>query len=193
MLGIMIPIGVSVAMFGENIRINELGGILLLLVSVSLLCSYNVRLKGKMTVKNILLLLFCGAANGFVDLSQKIFVSLNKNASAAVFNFYSYLFSLLLLALVYAMVRKKKSVKPENLGKMTGYILIMGICLFLNSYFKTLAAKYIPAAQLYPLFQGLALISSSLMAVLLLKEKLNFRGVLGILIAFAGLIVINML
>ena len=193
MLGIMIPIGVSVAMFGENIRINELGGILLLLVSVSLLCSYNVRLKGKMTVKNILLLLFCGAANGFVDLSQKIFVSLNENANAAVFNFYSYLFSLLLLALVYTMVRKKKSVKPENLGKMTGYILIMGICLFLNSYFKTLAAKYIPAAQLYPLFQGLALISSSLMAVLLLKEKLNFRGILGILIAFTGLIVINIL
>ncbi len=192
MLGIIIPIGASAAMFGEQISLHELIGILLLIISVSLLCSYNAKLKGKMTRKNIFLLIFCGMMNGFVDLSQKIFVTMNENTDAAVFNFYSYLFSLVLLSMVFAITRNKKHIKTQNIGKITGYIIIMGICLFLNSYFKTLAAKYIPAAQLYPLFQGLALIFSSLMAVFLLKEKLNYKGVLGIVIGFVSLIVINM-
>ena len=70
---------------------------------------------------------------------------------------------------------------------------MMGICLFLNSYFKTLAAHYIDAAQLYPLCQGLSLIFSSLMATFLLKEKLDFRGTVGIAVAFGALLVINLL
>ncbi len=191
MLGIIIPIGASAAMFSEQISLNELMGILLLLISVSLLCSYNAKLKGKMTLKNIVLLFFCGMMNGIVDLSQKMFVTMNENTDAAVFNFYSYLFSLVMLSTVFVMTRRKDQIKAKDIGKITGYIIVMGICLFLNSYFKTLAAKYIPAAQLYPLFQGLALIFSSLMAVFLLKEKLNYKGVLGIAIGFVALVVIN--
>lgn len=193
MLGIIIPISASAFMFGEKIRINEICGILILLTAVYLLCSYNVKLKGKMTAKNILLLFFCGAMSGFADLSQKMFVKLNENASAAVFNFYSYMFSLIILAITFAAVKKRKYIRNKNMKKMTGYILIMGICLFMNSYFKTLAAKYIDAAQLYPMLQGLALIFSSFMAVFLLKEKLDFKGVLGVFIAFLALIVINVL
>ncbi|MEE1006001.1 MAG: EamA family transporter [Acutalibacteraceae bacterium] len=193
MLGVIIPISASAIMFGEKIRINQVCGIMILAVAVYLLCGYNVRLKGKMTFKSVLLLVFCGAMNGFADLSQKMFVKLNENASAAVFNFYSYLFSFIILAVVFAVVNKKQSSKRKDMGKITGYILIMGICLFFNSYFKTLAAHYIDAARLYPLCQGLSLIFSSLMATFLLKEKLDFKGAVGIVIAFGALLIINLL
>ena len=193
MLGVIIPISASAIMFGEKIRINQVCGIMILAVAVYLLCGYNIRLKGRMTVKSVLLLVFCGAMNGFADLSQKMFVKLNENSSAAVFNFYSYLFSFIILAVVFAIVNKKQSSKRKDMGKITGYILIMGICLFFNSYFKTLAAHYIDAAQLYPLCQGLSLIFSSLMATFLLKEKLDFKGAFGIVIAFGALLIINLL
>lgn len=164
-----------------------------LIGGIVVLSGYNVRLKGKMTVKSVLLLVFCGAMNGFADLSQKMFVKLNENASAAVFNFYSYLFSFIILSVVFAFISKKQTSKRKDIGKITGYILIMGICLFFNSYFKTLAAHNIDAARLYPLCQGLSLIFSSLMATFLLKEKLDFKGAIGIVIAFGALLIINLL
>ena len=193
MLGVVIPIAASSIMFGERIRLNQVCGILILAVAVYLLCGYNIRLKGKMTFKSVLLLIFCGAMNGFADLSQKMFVKMNANASAAVFNFYTYLFSFIILAVVFAFISKQQTSKRKDIGKIIGYIIVMGICLFLNSYFKTLAAHYIDAAQLYPLCQGLSLIFSSLMATFLLKEKLDFRGAVGIAVAFGALLVINLL
>ena len=73
------------------------------------------------------------------------------------------------------------------------YIVIMSVMLIANSYFKTKAATHLDSAQLYPLTQGLALILSTLMASVFFKEKLTLKCVVGIFIAFIGLIVTNVL
>ena len=57
----------------------------------------------------------------------------------------------------------------------------------------TMAAAYLPAVILYPLSQGAGLILSSLMAALFFKEKITKTCMLGLILAFAGLIVMNML
>ena len=76
---------------------------------------------------------------------------------------------------------------------MAGYILLMALFLFANSYFKTLAAKHLSAVLLYPLNQGFALILSALMASVFFKEKLTAKAVIGIVTAFIGLLIINLL
>ena len=72
------------------------------------------------------------------------------------------------------------------------YIFIMSVCLFANSYFKTLAAGYLNAVLMYPLSQGGALILSAIMSATLFKEKLTAKAIIGIFVAFAGLLVINL-
>jgi drug/metabolite transporter (DMT)-like permease len=74
-----------------------------------------------------------------------------------------------------------------------GYVAVMSVCLFLNSYFKTTAAIYLDASQLYPLNQGLVIVLSAIMAAIFFKEKITARCLLGMVIAFAGLIFINVL
>jgi multidrug transporter EmrE-like cation transporter len=69
----------------------------------------------------------------------------------------------------------------------------MSVMLIANSYFKTKAATHLDSAQLYPLNQGMALILSTLMASVFFKEKLTLKCVVGIFIAFIGLIVMNVL
>jgi multidrug transporter EmrE-like cation transporter len=69
----------------------------------------------------------------------------------------------------------------------------MALCLFANSYFKTLAAARLDAVLMYPLNQGAALILSSAMASLLFREKLTAKAIAGIVLAFAGLVIINLL
>ena len=115
----------------------------------------------------------------------------------AIFNFYTYIFSALTLLVFYCVFNRIEQTdgekKTSGIKQVFGYILVMSICLFVNSYFKTMAAGYLDSAQLYPLNQGAALIISSGMSALLFCERLTPKCVIGLLISFTGLIVLNVL
>lgn len=194
MLGGLIPLIVSSIFFDENIKPTQWFGFCVLVIAVILMCGYNNSIKAKITLPTFLLLVVCGIANGIADSSQKLFVKIIPDGSAAAFNLYTYVFAAIILIIAYAVVRKPATApKVLNLKKISGYILIMGICLFANSYFKTLAAGYLSAVLLYPLNQGCALILSAVMSASLFKEKLTPKAVIGIITAFAGLLIINLL
>lgn len=87
-----------------------------------------------------------------------------------------------------------QSVKNTTLsGKLAAYILVMAVCLFLNSYFKTIAADHLDSIQLYPLNQGMALVLSTTMAAVFFHEKFKAKAIVGIAFAFLGLLLINVL
>ena len=194
MLGVLIPLLASNIFFGETIKMTQWLGIALLFVAVIIMCSYNNAIKAKLTPSSFILLFLCGVANGIADFSQKLFTKCISDSSAAAFNFYTYLFAGLILMVFFAVTYKKdEPVDKPKIKKIFGFILIMAICLFANSFFKTLASGYLSAVLLYPLNQGCALILSAVMASAFFKEKLTGKAILGILIAFSGLLVINLL
>lgn len=194
MLGVIVTVICSFFAFGEPIRINQCAGFVILFVAVGLMCSYNNKIKSKLTLRSAALLAVCGISNGLTDFSQKAFVKLTAGSSA-VFNFYTYVFAGLFLAAVYFAAKNKKtaSEKPSAIFKsIFPYIAVMSLCLFANSFFKTLAANYLSSAELYPLNQGMGLILSSIMAAIFFKEKLTFKCVSGMILAFAALLLINL-
>lgn len=97
MLGVIVPLLLSEFLFDEKIRLNQWAGLLVLLVAVVIMCSYNNQIKEKMSLKSLGLLVLCGIANGLTDFSQKLYVKTVADSSAAVFNFYTYIFSALVL------------------------------------------------------------------------------------------------
>ena len=196
MLGVLVPIMLGKIFFSETILWNQWLGIGVLFVAVCLMCSYNNSIKEKMTLSSFLLLVLCGMSNGFVDFSQKMFVKLASDIPISIFNFYTYVFSALTLAVFCCLFKNKQNEEKNRsmgLKSVFGYILVMSICLFANSYFKTVAAEYLDSVKLYPLNQGAALILSSAMSATLFKEKLTLKGIAGIVISFIGLIIINVL
>lgn len=197
MLGVMVPLLLSSFMFDEKIKLNQWIGLGILLTAVFIMCSYNNQIKEKMSISSLFLLILCGVANGLADFSQKMFVRTAETASVAVFNFYTYVFSALVLLLFYiaAKVSDKSGSRSERdvMRRVGGYVLVMSICLFANSLFKTMAAKTLSSATLYPLNQGLSLILSSFMSMFLFREKLTLRCIVGIILSFVGLLVINLL
>ena len=64
--------------------------------------------------------------------------------------------------------------------------------LVANSYFKLQASFYLLSIELYPLHQGGSLILSTFMATTLFKEKLKVSAILGIMLAFVALMIINL-
>ena len=200
LLGVIVPIVLCRVLFGEEIGVWQIVGVAILLVAVFIMCTYNSSIKGKMKISSLLLLLLCGVSNGLADFSQKLFVKLDPDGSAAVFNFYTYIFAAVVLALAYFIFRqvdKRGAIKPrkpkEVIKPIWIYVLIMAICLFANSYFKTQAAHYLNAVQIYPLNQGCAVVLSLLMSALIFKEKINAKCIVGICLSFVALLMINLL
>mgnify|MGYP002520371429 CR=1 FL=1 len=104
------------------------------------------------------------------------------------------MFAALVLVIAYAVTCKRApDGEKGDLKKIFGYVLVMAICLFANSYFKTLAARYLCAVLLYPLSQGCAMILSAIMSAALFKERLTPKAMIGIITAFAGLLIINLI
>ncbi len=190
--GMLIPMVGSAIFYREKITIHQWIGFALLLVSTAIMCSYNTKINGKTTAKGFLLLILSAIFNGLTDFSQKIFVANVPKGNPTVFSFYTYVFAAAMLATVYGLTGIKHKNKPAKMPKKAyGYIVIMAICLFAYSLFKTTAASYLPAAQMYPLSQGASIILSSIMSAVLFKERMTKESVIGISMAFAALIIMN--
>ena len=193
MLGVGVTISLCKIFFNEPIFANQYIGLLLLVIASAIMCSYSASVKNKFTIKSFVTLLLCGVFNGLTDFSQKLFINYSPDGSVGVFNFYTYVFSACVLLTFYFIFSRREDAQNDGKSKSIFiYILIMAICLFANSFFKTLAAKYIDSATLYPISTGAALILSVIMASVFFKEKVTPKCVIGVIIAFISLIIINL-
>ena len=193
LLGVIVPIVLCRIFFAEEIGMWQIVGIAVLIVAVYIMTTYNATVKGKLKPLSIVLLFVCGLSNGIADFSQKLFVKTAPNGSIAAFNFYTYVFAALILGVAYFVFRaadKRSGAivrKPFAVIKPIWYfVLIMAVCLFANSFFKTQAALYIDAVQLYPLNQGCSVVLSLLMSSLIFKEKINRYQIIAVCLSLVA-------
>ncbi len=194
MLGMIVPLVGSSIAYGEIIGLRQWFGLAVLMIAVLIMCSYNNSIKGKMSISSLVLLIVCGISNGLTDFSQKLFIEHTDKITIATFNFYTYVFSAAVLLVFYLVfsIKEKGESAPSDLKHIAGYIAVMSVCLFGSSYFQTKAAEFLPSAQLYPLSKGAALILSSLMSALLFRERLNVKCIVGMILSFVALLIINL-
>lgn len=193
MLGGGITIGLCKLFFNEPISTNQLIGFVLLVIASYVMCSYSSNIKGNFSFSSFLLLVVCGVFSGFVDFSQKWFIYSQTDGNVGVFNFYTYLFAAVVLLISFAIADKTE--KASNDGKSIKIFLVicvMAICLFSCSYFKTLAARYISSAILYPATSGAGIVLSALMAAAFFKEKITLKCVIGITIAIGAIVIMSL-
>lgn len=196
MLGSIVTCLLSLIVFGDPIKWNQWIGIAILFCAVTVMSKYNKEIKGKLSIKGILILIFGCIGCAVSDFSQKLYVK-TIGESVATFNFYTYAFGfviILILHIITCTKQKSFAVTPAVSSKRNIWTyFIMSFFLFLNTVFKTLAATLLTTAQIYPVLQGSNLICSGLMAHIMFKEKANTKSVIGMTIAFIGLLIMNLL
>ena len=196
-LGAAIPLILCYFLFDEQIKVTQWIGFFILIFAVVIMCSYNNSIKEKLSPLSILLLIVVGASNGLVSFSQKLFIKNVQGVPISVFNFYTYVFAaivLLIFFLIFKKIEKEESSKSEKKPSIFYvYVTLMATLLFSYSYFLTSAAGYLDSAILYPLNQGGTLILTSLMSAIFFREKLTLKAIVGIILMFLGLIIINVL
>ena len=195
MLGVGVTILMSFVFYREEITVRDLIGFCVLVFAAYLM---HAGTKVKPTLKTLAVVILCGLANGMTDFSQKAFIYSGLDTTTAQFQLCSYVFAAATLILLYTAMTAGK--KPEDndggavaiLKKTWYFVLIMAVCLYGNSFFKTEAANYLSAAKLYTLSQGGTMAIGTLMSAFLFKEKLTLKSYASIAITFIGLLIINL-
>ena len=194
MISALVPMISANILFNEEISIRQWIGFGVLLIAVAIMCAYNKAEKAGFNATSLILLIICAISSGVADTSQKVFAASFSETPVSVFNFYTYAFSCVALVVFFLFIcrKEKTDIKKTDIRRVIIYIIIMSLALVLHSYFKTLAAFYLDSVKLYPLNQAGALILSSLMARFLFKEKMPPTAILGIVLAFGALLLINL-
>lgn len=192
MLGSVMTGILGSVIYHETMGWNKLLGMAVLVLAVVIMAKYNKAVTRISTRKVLPILLLATISVTLSDFSQKIFVY-EIGGSSAEYNFYTY--GLSALALLPAFLLAKGSLREENAPLLKGrhFLLcfVIAASLFLNTYSKTLAARFLTAAEIYPVLQGANLIMSALLARILLKERITLRCILGISIAFSGVMIMS--
>ena len=194
MLGVGVTILMSFAFYREEITLRDMIGFCVLVFAAYLM---HAGTKVKPTLKTLAVVILCGLANGMTDFSQKAFIYSGLETTTAQFQLCSYVFAAAtLIALYVGMTAGKKQEESGGavaiLKKTWYFVLIMAVCLYGNSFFKTEAANYLSAAKLYTLSQGGTMAIGTLMSAFIFKEKLTLKSYVSIAITFIGLLIINL-
>jgi drug/metabolite transporter (DMT)-like permease len=116
-------------------------------------------------------------------------------------NFVTVLGVFLILFVIYYAIEKKKAVqicpadeKPrvEFPYKKAGlYIIIAAVSLYVAELFTAYAAQ-LPSAIYYPLTRGLAMVATFILDVIVFKDKVTVKKIIGVITVVVAIILVNL-
>ena len=203
--GILLPCVCDTLFLGGIITPIQYIGIIIMILAVLVMNSYNFTVtKKKVTVRNILLLTCVAISNGIMGFCAKLFAHYKSivdiSCDLSAFSLLTFLFACILLLITLPIFCKTQKIKIKDcvksfpFKKLWVYLVFIAIFLFFNSYLTTLTNTYIKNTVLiYPLQFGSNLILSAVMSVIVFKEKINFRSILGMILITTSIILINVI
>ena len=192
MLGSVITGFLGHLIYKEPLSAGKLIGMAALIAAVVIMAKYNKAITLRETGKTLPLLILAAVSVAISDFSQKIYVY-EIGGSAAAYNFYTYAFAALLLLPAFLLAKGNLRKDSAPLLSVHHWLLclLIAAALFINSFSKTLAARHLSSAEIYPVLQGANLIASAALTHILLKERITKRCLLGMVVAFLGLMIMN--
>lgn len=181
-LGLLVPMAVSIFLFGEFPTVPQLLGFLLAIGAILLINLDGGQSSIQFRSGLILLLLTAGCA----DTMCKIFEERGNPALDPQFLLYTFMTALLLG--VIAMLAK-----GERPGKYEiGFGLLVGIPNYCSAKFLLDALEYIPAVITYPSCNVATILLVTLAGILFFREKLSRRQIAAIGIILVALALLNL-
>lgn len=191
--GFVVTVLGAVLFLKETLSLTKLGAIVVILFALFFMTRYQTETHGKLSLFDLGILLGVFLTQGVSQFAQKLFTSLLPNVSVHVFTFYSFVLSVVILAIIRAFVRSPKAEKRVALGKQAFIMVAFSAAAFYGSiYFQALASTIMDAVVLYPLSNGLSLVSGVVISWVFFKEKPNKNSIIGILLIFVALLLIRL-
>ena len=180
-LGVLVPMVVSVGIFGEKPELFQIIGFLLAVVAIVLINFEKEQTTMEFKAGLIILLLVGGSA----DAMSKVFEALGNPELSAQFLLYT--FGAALILCIGLMIVKKE--KPGKMEVLFG--LLLGIPNFFSAKFLLKALGSVPAVIIYPTYSIATIVVVSIAGVIFFKEKIGKRQKIAMGIIFVALALLN--
>jgi drug/metabolite transporter (DMT)-like permease len=184
-LAVLIPIGVSVFLFGETIGSTQLLGIILAVASLPLLAAKPMK-RLELDTELIPMIIVTIIVVGFSQLSSKILVQSGLEAQKNYF-FLSIFSSAALLVSPFAWRKRAEINKRDGL-----FGLGVGVFNVAANRFLLLALTTLPGAIVFPVSSAGSLLLVTVSAIILFKEKVSRVNLTGILMTLVAVVLINL-
>ncbi len=192
-MGVIFPLIYAFFFLNEEVRPLLLVGIILSVLSVYFV-SKKDKIKDITHTKSLLILLpiLVLVGSGIIDTSLKVIEQQLSGVSAAaptimIFSAAAVFGS---IVTVFRLSKGKTTIAKKNI--IGG--IILGIPNYFSIYFliKALQSDFFTTSQVYPLNNIGVVVASTVFSVLIFKEHLNKRNIVGIIMAIVAIVLISL-
>jgi len=187
---IVIPVAVSLSVYGE--QMTWFRGIGMALIAISFVLCTNFKGAKGTTKKWIIMASLATLSNGVANLVQKLFAAEGTGLTQAYVSWgylFATIFSVILYLILHASGHKKTFRTRPN---VFGYACATGLILGTFQFFYSKGAQAIDGSVFFPTYSGAAIILSALTGVVLFKDKLSVKQIISTVCGTAALILMNM-
>ncbi len=200
---LLIPLTYSIVAYNEKLTLLRIIGVILfgicmfLFINPKLNDNENTAADSKRPFKWILLTIAALIGNGLLSLIQKIYAVQTDNLYSSAFLMYSYIFATVASVIVVLQLNLKAGQRVTVTYKnyfapaMLLFIILAGAANFLLNLVIVLLATRVDAMIVYPVVQGCGLMLVAASSYLIFKEKLTAIKIIGIIIGFLALVLLN--
>lgn len=181
-LGLLVPMLVSVLIFGERPVVTQIIGFVIAIAAIVLINVEGNSASVKFRFGLLLLLLGGGCA----DTMSKVFEEVGESALESQFLLYTFL-TAWLLCVVLMLQKKQRPGCPEFL-----FGCAVGIPNFFSAKFLLKALESVPAVIAYPTYSVATILVVTLVGVLAFRERLEKRHWIAVGAILVALIMLNM-
>ena len=186
-LSVLLPVSLSVIIFGDMLKMNQLVGVAVALVALPLLAAkIGTGLRDGLDKETMLLLVAQLLVQGFAQFSSKVLVASGFSGERGAF-FVATFTSAVLVTLPIAW-RHRKEIARRDLG----FGSVVGACNIGGNLSILLALTALAGAVVYPLVNSGGLLLVTVLAWIIFKEKINRLNAIGIALTLAAVLLINL-
>lgn len=185
-LSVLIPVSLSVVIFGDSLSATQVVGVGVALISLPLLAAKVGGLNSSLDRETLLLIVVQLMVQGLAQFTSKILVASGYSAEREAYFFIVYCAATLMTIPVALMHRSEIRLNDYAYGG------VVGVCNIGVNLSTLIALTLLPGAIVYPLVNSGGLLLVTILAWFLFKEKISRINALGIAFTLVAVLLINL-
>ena len=183
---------------GERVGLLPWLGCVLILASLFCFMGKGEEKKEGTPLSKLLTVGLCAVSAGLATICKKyytFYVESAGNGSSEYYTMMSFavvlLTMLVLFAVFYGKEKKEKGKVALPYPRVWVFILIAAVCLYVAELFMVYASA-LPSAIYYPLNRGLSTVFTFLLDVIVFKDKVTSKKLVGLIMVCAAIVLVNL-
>lgn len=187
-LGVLVPILLSVTLFGERPTLLQGAGVMLAVAAAVVMngLPHKTADSGRENKVYLLPLVLTLLLNGTADAMSKVFNQLGRRQDDGLFMFYIFLFAGLATLVLLSRERRPLTKRDVFFG------ILAGMPNFLSSRLLLAALAELPAFLVYPSYSVGVILVISIASFFLFRERLNGRQMAAAGMILGALVLLNL-